>query len=31
MYEYYNSWFQKENETSTLTQNEIKEYWNGNV
>jgi hypothetical protein len=31
MYEYYNSWFQKENETSTLTQEEIKEYWNGSV
>ena len=31
MYEYYNNWFQKENETSTLTQVEIKEYWNGGI
>ena len=29
MYEYYSSWFQKENETSTLTQEEIKDYLNG--
>jgi hypothetical protein len=31
MYEYYNHWFQKENETQTLTNKEIKEYWNGNI
>jgi hypothetical protein len=27
MYEYYNSWFQKENETVTLTQKEIEHYY----
>lgn len=30
MYEYYNNWFQKENETVTLTQKEIEQYY-GNV
>ncbi len=28
MYEYYNSWFPKENENATLTLKEIEEYWN---
>jgi len=31
MYEYYNHWFQKENETQTLNNKEIKEYWNGSL
>lgn len=30
MYEYYNEWFPKKNETSTLTQIEITEYY-GNI
>ena len=30
MYEYYNHWFQKENETTTLTQEQIEQYY-GNV